>query len=128
MLNLIVCTKIYWKEIYREGSDNVEKRNHSLITFLHVSCHESFLIKSKKDCASWLSACHYGLHYEKTGWFRISMVKRLITMIVIDVEENDDNNMILIYILILLKDLKNAYSWLILNSDDLTIEMLFTKI
>jgi len=89
MPNLIVCTRIYRrKEIYHEGSDGVEKRNYSLITFLHVPWN--FLTKSEKDCAFWLSACHHGLQW-KDGMILYSMVKCLITMDVIGVEENDDN-------------------------------------
>jgi len=56
----------------------------------------NFLTKSKKDCASWLSAYHYGLQWEDR-MILYSMVKYLITMIVIGVEENDDNKS-LIYV------------------------------
>jgi len=48
MLNLIVYTRIYrWKEIYREGSDGVEKWNYFVVTFLHVPWN--FLITSEKE-------------------------------------------------------------------------------
>ena len=91
--NLIIYTRIYrWKEIYREGSDGVEKRNHSLIIFLHMPWN--FLTKSEKDCASWLS--HHGLQWEER-MIPYSMLKRLITIVVIDVKENDDNKA-LIYV------------------------------
>jgi len=100
MPNLIVCTRIYrWKEIYREGSDGVEKWNHFLVTFSHAI----FLTKSEKDCISWLNACYYGLHGKMIPY---SMVKCLITMIVIGVEENE----ITIRLSYTLKNLKNANS------------------
>jgi len=72
MPNLITCTRIYrWKEIYREGSDDVEKRSHSLITFLHTM---EFLDKIRKGLC-FLSACHHGLHWEDT--IPYSIVKRM---------------------------------------------------
>jgi len=90
MPNLIVCTWIYrWKEIYREGSDGVEKRNHSLITFLHAT---EFLDKIQKGLR-FLSVCH-GLRWEDR--IPYSMMKRLIIMVVIDTEENDNKSLIYI--------------------------------
>jgi len=56
----------------------------------------NFLTKSEKDCVSWLSACHHGLQWEDR-MISYSMVKRLITMAVIDVGKNDDNKA-LIYV------------------------------
>jgi len=50
----------------------------------------NFLTTSEKDCASWLSACHHGLQWEDR-MIPYSMMKRLITMAVIGVKENDDN-------------------------------------
>jgi len=63
------------------------------------------LIKSEKDCAFWLNACHHGWQDRMIPY---SMMKRLIAMAVIGVEENDDNKT-----LVHVKRLKNANSWLI---------------
>jgi len=79
----------------------------------------NFLTKSEKDCASWLSAYHYGLQWEDR-MILYSMVKGFITMTVIGVEENDDNK-ILIYV----KGFKRREQLAdILNSNDLIIEIL----
>jgi len=83
MPNLIVCTKIYrWKEIYRKGNNAVEKRSHSLIIFLHAM---EFLDKNPKKLR-FLSACHHRLQWEDS-MIPYSMMKRLITMPVIDGRE-----------------------------------------
>ena len=93
MPNLIVCTRIYrWKEIYCERSDDIEKRNHSLITFLHVPCYGiSWQNPKKTVLPGWV----HGLQWEDR-MIPYSMVKRLITMVVIGIEEND--NKALIYV------------------------------
>ncbi|KYN13991.1 hypothetical protein ALC57_13821 [Trachymyrmex cornetzi] len=77
----------------------------------------SFLTKSEKYCASWLSAYHHGLQWED-GTIPYSMVKRLITMAVIGAEECDDNKA-LIYVIG-----REKREWLadILDSDNLIIE------
>ncbi|KYN14911.1 hypothetical protein ALC57_12874 [Trachymyrmex cornetzi] len=79
----------------------------------------SFLTKSEKYCASWLSAYHHGLQWED-GMIPYIMVKRLITMAVIGVEENDDNKA-LVYV-----KGREKREWLadVLDSDNLTIETL----
>ncbi|KYN10777.1 hypothetical protein ALC57_17085, partial [Trachymyrmex cornetzi] len=79
----------------------------------------SFLTKSEKYCASWLSAYHHGLQWED-GMIPYTMVKRLITMAVIGVEENDDNKAV-IYV-----KGREKREWLadVLNNDNLTIETL----
>jgi len=51
------------------------------------------LIKSEKDCAFWLNACHHGLQWQDR-MIPYSMMKRLIAMAVIGVEENDDNKIL----------------------------------
>ncbi|KYN26858.1 hypothetical protein ALC57_03759 [Trachymyrmex cornetzi] len=81
----------------------------------------SFLTKSEQYCASWLSAYHHGLQWED-GMIPYNMVKRLITMAVIGVEESDDNNA-LIYV-----KGHEKREWLaeILDSNNLTIETLDT--
>jgi len=87
MPNLIVCTWIYrWKEIY-EGSDGVEKRNHSLITFLHAM---EFLDKIQKGLR-FLSVCH-GLRWEDS----IQHDETSNYNVVIDAEENDNKSLIYI--------------------------------
>lgn len=50
-----------------------------------------FLTSSDKSCASWLIAYHHGLRWND-GMIPYSMAKRLITMAVVDTEENDDND------------------------------------
>ncbi|KYN11060.1 hypothetical protein ALC57_16792 [Trachymyrmex cornetzi] len=79
----------------------------------------SFLTKSEKYCVSWLSAYHHGLQWED-GTIPYSMVKRLITMAAIGVEECDDNKA-LVYV-----KGREKREWLadILDSDDLIIEIL----
>ncbi|KYN10029.1 hypothetical protein ALC57_17844, partial [Trachymyrmex cornetzi] len=79
----------------------------------------SFLTKSEKYCVSWLSAYHHGLQWED-GTIPYSMVKRLITMAVIGVEECDDNKA-LVYV-----KGREKREWLadILDSDNLIIETL----
>ncbi|KYN10283.1 hypothetical protein ALC57_17580, partial [Trachymyrmex cornetzi] len=79
----------------------------------------SFLIKSEKYCVSGLSAYHHGLQWED-GTIPYSMVKRLITMAVIGVEECDDNKA-LVYV-----KGREKREWLvdILDSDNLIIETL----
>ncbi|KYN15785.1 hypothetical protein ALC57_11991 [Trachymyrmex cornetzi] len=79
----------------------------------------SFLTKSEKYCASWLSAYHHGLQWED-GMIPYTMVKRLITMAVIGVEENDDNKT-LIYVK---GHEKREWQADVLDSDNLTIETL----
>ncbi|KYN19314.1 hypothetical protein ALC57_08341, partial [Trachymyrmex cornetzi] len=78
-----------------------------------------FLTKSEKYCASWLSAYHHGLQWED-GTIPYSMVKRLITMVVIDAEECDDNKT-----LVHVKGHEKR-EWLnyVLDSDNLTTETL----
>ncbi|KYN11289.1 hypothetical protein ALC57_16562, partial [Trachymyrmex cornetzi] len=79
----------------------------------------SFLTKSEKYCASWLSAYHHRLQWED-GMIPYTMVKRLITMAVIGMEENDDNKA-LIYV-----KGREKREWLahVLDNDNLTIETL----
>ncbi|KYN10797.1 hypothetical protein ALC57_17062, partial [Trachymyrmex cornetzi] len=79
----------------------------------------SFLTKSEKYCASWLSAYHHGLQWED-GIIPYTIVKRLIIMAIIGVEENDDNKA-LVYV----KGCEKR-EWLadVLDSDNLTIETL----
>ncbi|KYN11120.1 hypothetical protein ALC57_16737, partial [Trachymyrmex cornetzi] len=79
----------------------------------------SFLTKSEKYCASWLSAYHHGLQWED-GTIAYSMVKRLITMAVIGAKECDDNKA-LVYV-----KRREKREWLadILDRDNLIIETL----
>jgi len=56
----------------------------------------NFLTKSEKYCAFWLSVYHHELQWED-GMILYSMMKRLVTMAVIDAEENDDNKF-LVYV------------------------------
>ncbi|KYN12206.1 hypothetical protein ALC57_15629 [Trachymyrmex cornetzi] len=67
-------------------------RTESILSHYIFTCPMpwSFLTKSEKYCASWLSAYHHGLQWED-GTIPYSMVKRLITMAVIGTEECDDN-------------------------------------
>ena len=78
-----------------------------------------FLTKSEKGYVSLLRAHHHGLQW-KDGMIPHSMVKRLITMVVIGVEEDDDNKA-LVYV----KGCEKR-EWLvdILDNDDLTIATL----
>ncbi|KYN15986.1 hypothetical protein ALC57_11765 [Trachymyrmex cornetzi] len=79
----------------------------------------SFFTKLEKYCASWLSAYHYGFQWED-GMNPYSMVKHLITIVVIGVEDSDDNKA-----LVCVKG-REKREWLtdVLDSDNLTIETL----
>ncbi|KYN14453.1 hypothetical protein ALC57_13340, partial [Trachymyrmex cornetzi] len=113
---------IVWKEIY-----NVKEvamlRKGAILSLSHYifTCPMSwsFLTKSEKYCASWLSAYYHGLQWEH-GTIPYSMVKRLITMAVIGAEECDDNKA-LVYV-----KGREKREWLadIFDSDNLIIETL----
>ena len=116
-----------YKDLSLKGNLSWRKRGRYWETepFSHNigQCPIPFLDKIRKGCASWLSACHH--------WWRqddsYNIVKHLITMVVISAEENDD------YKALIYKELKNReWYWVlqladVLNSDDLTIEILDYK-
>jgi len=68
----------------------LRKGPFSHIAFLQIQSWK-LLTRSENSCASWLIVYHHELQWED-GMIPYTIAKRMITMAVIGIEKDDDNN------------------------------------